>query len=535
MAQPRGERPARKGAIILRILTPPTFDNSYARLPAKFYAPAQPGSCSAPKLLRLNKPLAEKLGLDPSWLASEAGLAMLSGGQLPAGAEPIAMAYAGHQFGGWSPQLGDGRAILLGEIIAKDGVRHDIQLKGSGRTRWSRSGDGKAGLGPVLREYIVSEAMAALGVPTTRALAAVTTGERILRRPPEPGAIVARVARSHVRIGTFQYFYARQDGDAVKRLADYVIARHYPEVDGAEVDGAEVDGAEVDGAEADGAEVDNVATGRRYRMLFQYIVKTQAQLVAQWMALGFIHGVMNTDNVQIAGETLDYGPCAFIDNYHPNKVFSSIDRNGRYAWGNQPTMAQWNLTRLAETLLPLLNPDKDEAVAWVKEALAGFQNTFVKRLGGRFRAKLGLLDDASEHGDMVNTTLATLATHAVDFTLFFRHLTRVADGAPADDLRALFDAPSACDVWLTQWRQQLKHDPDPAAQRLARMRRSNPILIPRNHRIEEAIQAAYREDYAPFHRLVEALANPFEEQPEHAELELAPQPDEVVEHTFCGT
>ncbi len=494
-------------------MPPPTFDNSYARLPATFYATAIPAKVADPSLLHINEPLAVALGLDPQWLRSDAGLDMLCGRALPDGATPIAMAYAGHQFGGWSPQLGDGRAILLGEVIANNGARYDIQLKGAGRTRWSRGGDGKAGLGPVMREYIISEAMAALGVPTTRALAAVTTGEHILRDPPEPGAILTRAAQSHVRIGTFQYFYARQDERAIQQLSDYIIKRHYPDID------------------------ENHPTDHksRYRDMFRHIMLRQAHLIAQWMTLGFIHGVMNTDNTQIAGETLDYGPCAFLDNYHPNKVFSSIDHNGRYAWGNQPAMAQWNLTRLAEAILHLLDPDQGAAIAWVEQTLDTFRDTFVQSLNSGFRAKLGLLSNTPEHADFVSTTLAALAHNEVDFTLFFRHLTRVASGAAPDQLRALFHHPNACDSWLSAWRQQRAQDQAPTDEQIATMQRHNPIFIPRNHRVEQAIQAGYRGDDAPFLRLLKVLAHPFDEQPEHADLEAAPQPEEVVTRTFCGT
>jgi len=411
------------------------------------------------------------------------------------------MAYAGHQFAGWSPQLGDGRALLVGELMHADGARRDLVLKGSGRTAFSRGGDGKATLGSVLREYIVSEAMAALGVPTTRALAAVTTGETIVREAPQPGAVFARVAHSHVRVGTFQYFYARGDAQAVRTLADYVIDRHYPEAR---------------------------ANANAYRGLCVGVFARQAELIARWMSLGFIHGVMNTDNVQVAGETLDFGPCAFIDVFHPAQVFSSIDRGGRYAWGNQPGIAQWNLTRFAETMLPLIDADEKRAIAWVEEALAGFLELFAAHFERLFRQKLGLAPDAEED-DFISSTLTLLAKNEVDFTLFFRQLTRVAGGAEEDELRGLFATGEECDAWLTTWRARLSADA------LVGMRRANPVFIPRNHRVEEAIQAANAGDYVPFHRLVEVLQRPYEEQPEHAELERAPEAHEVVHHTFCGT
>jgi uncharacterized protein YdiU (UPF0061 family) len=486
----------------------PLFDNTYARLPEPFHAAAPPAPAPEPALVRLNVALAEQLGLDVAWLGSEAGLAMLSGTRLPQGAQPIAMAYAGHQFGVWVPQLGDGRATLLGEVIGRDGQRYDLQLKGSGRTRFSRSGDGKAVLGPVLREYIVSEAMAALGVPTTRALAAVTTGERVFRHGPEPGAVLTRVGRSHVRVGTFQYFHARMDHASVRTLADYLIERHYPEAEEAE---------------------------SPHRSLLTRIIERQADLIAQWMALGFIHGVMNTDNTQVAGETIDYGPCAFIDRFHPNKKFSSIDHHGRYAWGNQPAMAMWNLVRLAETMLPLFAEERDEAVAWAESAIDAFGPRFAEQMSEKMRAKLGLLGEVPGHDELVEAVFEALTEGEVDFTLFFRQLTRVAGGAPEDELRRLFSEPRIADAWLARWRQQLAAEGGDQVVRAATMRRHNPVFIPRNHRIEQAIQAALGDDFAPFHRLVDVLARPFDDQPEHEELEQPPAPNEVVERTFCGT
>jgi uncharacterized protein YdiU (UPF0061 family) len=486
----------------------PSFDNSYARLPAQFYSFAPPAPSPAPRLIRLNVPLAAALGLDAGWLESEPGLAMLSGSRLPEGSHPVAMAYAGHQFGGWVPQLGDGRATLLGEVVGRDGRRYDLQLKGSGRTRFSRGGDGKAVLGPVLREYVVSEAMAALGVPTTRVLAAVATGERVLRNGPEPGAVLTRVGLSHVRVGTFQYFAARQDQASVRTLADYVTSRNYPEVQ----------------TEPD-----------RYRALFAAIAERQAVLVAHWMAVGFIHGVMNTDNMQVAGETIDYGPCAFLDEFHPGKTFSSIDHRGRYAWGNQPRIATWNLARLAEALLPLLAAEEAAAIEWVESALEAFRERVGAELSRRFRTKLGLLGEASGNDELVEATLAALAEGKVDFTLFFRELTRVAAGDTEQPLRALFDEPRLCDTWLVRWRQQLAFDGDDEASRVAAMRAHNPVFIPRNHRLEEAIQAALVGNFAPFHRLVEVLGHPFDEQPDHEDLERPPASHEIVAQTFCGT
>jgi uncharacterized protein YdiU (UPF0061 family) len=489
-------------------MTPPRFDNSYAQLPDRFYAAAPPAPAPEPSLVQVNRALGTQLGLDMAWLESDEGVAMLSGAGVPEGAEPIAMAYAGHQFGGWVPQLGDGRATLLGEIIGDDGTRYDLQLKGSGRTRFSRGGDGKAVFGPVMREYVVSEAMAALGVPTTRALAVATTGERVYRNGPEPGAVLTRVAQSLVRVGTFQYFAGRGDDDGVQTLADYVIERHFP----------------------DAREEEN-----RYRGLLARVVTRQADLVAHWMSLGFVHGVMNTDNMQVLGETIDYGPCAFIDTFHPQKTFSSIDHHGRYAWGNQPGIAMWNLSRLAETLLALVDGDEEAAIAWAEPAVRTFAKRFGEQLEARFRAKLGLLGDEPGHKELVDASIEALTEGEVDFTLFFRRLTGIAAGDDEGPLRDLFANPRIADAWLARWRGQIAKEGCDAEERVATMRRNNPIFIPRSHRIEEAIQAGNRGEYAPFHRLVEVLSRPYEEQPEHAELELAPALDEVVTQTFCGT
>jgi uncharacterized protein YdiU (UPF0061 family) len=485
----------------------PHFDNSYARLPEAFHAASVPAVSPAPELLRLNVPLAERLELDASWLASEDGLAMLSATRLPAGSEPIAMAYAGHQFGGWVPQLGDGRATLIGEVVTKAGERFDVQLKGSGQTRFSRGGDGKAVLGPVMREYAVSEAMAALGVPTTRALAAVITGEKVFRNGPEPGAVLTRVAKSHVRVGTFQYFAGRKDDDAVRTLADYVIERHDPEA----------------------RDADNP-----YSALLERVVVRQADLVAHWMSLGFIHGVMNTDNMQIAGETIDYGPCAFMDVFHPQKKFSSIDRQGRYAWGNQPGIAMWNLSRLAETLLPLLADTDEEAIASAESAIESFRPRFGSELARRFRNKLGLRD-VPESAELVEATLKAMTECEVDFTLFFRHLTRLAASDDEAPLRELFTERRLADMWLARWRQHTNQEGGVSEETVAIMRAHNPIFIARNHRVEQAIVAGNAGDYAPFHRLVDVLKHPFDEQPDHADLERAPEPAEVVRRTFCGT
>jgi protein adenylyltransferase len=487
------------------------FDNSYARLPERFYSRLAPAPVSSPRLVKLNEKLAAHLNLDPAALSSPEGVAVLAGNRIPERADPLAMAYAGHQYGTFVPQLGDGRAILLGEVVDRYGVRRDIQLKGSGRTPFSRSGDGRAVLGPVLREYIVGEAMAALGIPTTRALAAVTTGETVWRDRPLPGAVLTRVARSHVRIGTFQFFAARGDVEATRHLADYVIARHYPEAAGEE---------------------------NPYLTLLNLVIRRQADLVAEWLLIGFIHGVMNTDNMSIAGETIDYGPCAFMDAYNPETVYSSIDRFGRYAYGNQPRIAQWNLTRFAETLLPLLADDIHAAVEAAQRALDDdFLSRFDQTFAAGLRRKLGLLQ--AEPGDtlLAKDLLDRMAANSADFTLTFRRLCDAAgDADREEDLRLHFDAPSAFDEWAQRWRQRLSAEGGEPAERVAVMRRANPAFIPRNHLVEEAITAAQDHgDFGPFETLLRVLAAPYEDQPGFARYAEPPRPDQVVHQTFCGT
>jgi uncharacterized protein YdiU (UPF0061 family) len=477
---------------------PIPFDNTYARLPERFYVKQGAAPVPAPTLLRANTALAIELGIDPAWLETSEALDVFSGNGTAQGSEPLAQAYAGHQFGGFSPQLGDGRALLLGEVVDQHGTRRDIQLKGSGRTPFSRGGDGKSALGPVIREYIVSEAMHALGVPTTRALAAVSTGEQVFRQEGHiAGGVFTRVASSHIRVGTFQYFYGRNDADALRELADYTIARHYP-----------------DAAESE----------EPYVALLERVIEAQAKLIPQWMALGFIHGVMNTDNTAISGETIDFGPCAFMDDFHPKCVFSSIDRNGRYAWGSQPDMARWNLNRFAETLLSLISEDSDVALQKAQKALAAFTGLFRTEYDRRFRAKFGLAEDSPL--DIVRSGLSLLTKQEVDFTLFFRHLTY----GNRSELSALFKEPALLDAWYATWEAATQSAPDTVA-----MKKSNPVLIPRNHRVEQAIQAAYRNDYAPFNQLVDALAKPYENRPEYAAYEQAPMPHEIVHQTFCGT
>ena len=486
------------------------FDNSYARLPERFAARLVPTPVAEPRLLKLNEPLARELGLDPAALASEAGVAMLAGNRIAEGSEPIAMAYAGHQFGGFVPQLGDGRAILLGEVVDTHGRRRDIQLKGSGPTPFSRRGDGRAALGPVLREYIVSEAMAALGVPTTRSLAAVATGEPVIRETILPGAVLTRIAASHIRVGTFQYFAVRKDVEGVRALADHVIARHYP---------------------------DAAAATHPYAVMLDTIVARQAELVARWMCIGFIHGVMNTDNCQIAGETIDYGPCAFMDTYHPGTVFSSIDQQGRYAFGNQPHIAQWNLARLAETLLPILAETPEEAMHLAQAAIVGFGERFEAAYTAGLCRKLGLGEPRGGDLELAQDLLDRMMANEADFTLTFRHLCDAsADPAADGAVRALFKDPLAFDTWAAQWRIRLGAEGGDPAERRAAMRRANPKFIPRNHRVEEALAAAMvRQDLAPFERLVAVLARPFDDQPENEAFALPPKPEEIVQQTFCGT
>jgi uncharacterized protein YdiU (UPF0061 family) len=486
------------------------FDNSYARLPERFFTRTAPTPVGGPRLVRLNRELALHLGLDPDRLAGPDGVEILAGRRVPDEAEPIAMAYAGHQFGSFVPQLGDGRAILLGEIVDHDGVRRDIQLKGAGPTPFSRRGDGRAALGPVLREYLVSEAMAALGIPTTRALAAVTTGEAVVRERMLPGAVLARVAASHIRVGTFEFFATRGDVEGTRLLADYLIARLYPEAGKAE---------------------------RPYHALLDAVIERQAELVARWLTVGFIHGVMNTDNMSIAGETIDYGPCAFMDAYDPATVFSSIDQHGRYAYGNQPRIAHWNLARLAETLLPLFSDDQDKAIAEAEEALSAFGPRFEAALHAGLRRKLGLFTERPEDVALARDLLRGMAEQRADFTLTFRRLANaVADPARDDEVAALFADPSAYREWAQRWRERLSEEPQDGATRRVAMRTANPAFIPRNHRVEAVIAAAVeRDDFAPFEKLLAVVARPYEDQPAFADYADPPQPGEEVRQTFCGT
>lgn len=487
------------------------FENTYARLPERFFAKLPPTPVEAPRLLLLNEDLARALGLDPAALRSPDGVRVLGGNSIPKGAEPLAMAYAGHQFGGWVPQLGDGRAILLGEVVGSDGVRRDIQLKGSGPTPYSRMGDGRAALGPVLREYIVSEAMAALGIATTRSLAVVTTGEAVFRERALPGGILTRVARSHIRVGTFQFFAARRDDEALRLLANHVIDRHYPEA---------------------------LDHKNPYRALLDGIVGRQAELIASWMSIGFIHGVMNTDNMSVAGDTIDYGPCAFMDGYDPATVFSSIDHTGRYAYGNQPGIAHWNLACLAQCLLPLIDPAEDKAMAIAQEVINSFPDRYRAAFEVRLLAKLGLESARQGDGDLAQTLQDEMTRGGADFTLTFRRLSDLTRAAGDGDgaLRALFADSAGIDAWLAQWRARLAVETRDDAARQAAMRAVNPIYIPRNHLVEAALDAAVEDgDLEPLQDLRAVLQTPFTAQPGQERYEQPPGPEEVVRATFCGT
>jgi uncharacterized protein YdiU (UPF0061 family) len=483
--------------------------HTYSALPPRFYARVAPAAAKDPKLVVFNSRLASELDLDPVMLERE-GAAWFSGNQTPDDADPIALAYAGHQFGGFVPQLGDGRAILLGERVGRDGVRRDIQLKGSGRTPFSRNGDGRAALGPMLREYVISEAMHALGIPTTRSLAVVTTGEQVVREELEPGAVLTRVAASHIRVGTFEYFAARNDREAAGQLLDYVITRH--------------------DSQARGADIPALA-------VLEAVAQRQAALIADWMSVGFIHGVMNTDNVAISGETLDYGPCAFMDHYDVNTVFSSIDHGGRYAYGNQPAIAQWNLARFAETLLPLIDSDAGRSVELATAVVKHFMPDFDARLLTRMRRKIGLASEEEGDAELISALFATMQSAGADFTLTFRRLARCAE-EPANDasLLELFASSAGIADWLQRWRERLASEPRNAAERAANMRRVNPAFIPRNHRVEAALEAAATHgDFGPFHRLLKILEHPYDDQPGCSEFEQPPAPGERVLRTFCGT
>jgi len=478
------------------------FDNSYARLPETLFARQLPTPVRSPKLVALNERLAAELGLNGQALRSEEGVAALAGNRIPEGAEPIAQAYAGHQFGYFN-RLGDGRAILLGEQLTPNGERFDIQLKGSGRTPYSRGGDGRAALGPMLREYIVSEAMHALGIPTTRSLAVVATGEPVIRESALPGAILTRVAASHIRVGTFQFAAKWGTKEELRALADYTLKRHLPLA-----------------AEDE----------RPYLRLLRETIRRQASLIAKWQLVGFIHGVMNTDNMAIAGETIDYGPCAFMDAYDPGTVFSSIDTNGRYAYGNQPYIAAWNLARFAETLLPLLDDDEERAVRLAEEAIAEFPGLYHKEKLAGMRAKLGIFNEEAEDEALVDDLLELMQKVRADYTNTFVALTL---DRPEDTAMA---GTEAFAQWLARWRARLGRQQEADAASRGLMRASNPAVIPRNHRVEEALNAAANEgDFSVMERLLQALANPFAHAPEQAEYAAPPAPSDRPYRTYCGT
>lgn len=487
---------------------PFSFDNSYARLPARFFERVSPTRVSRPERLAINGALAASLGLSVEELSSPEGVDGLAGNRVPDGADPIALAYAGHQFGRLVPRLGDGRAILLGEVVAKDGRRVDVQLKGAGPTPFSRGGDGRAALGPVLREYLVSEAMAALGVPTTRALAAVRTGERVYREAPLPGAVLTRVASSHLRVGTFQYFAVRGDVEALARLTEYALARHYPEM-----------------CSHEGPAL----------TLIDAVTSAQAGLVARWMGVGFVHGVMNTDNTSIAGETIDYGPCAFLDTYDPGRTFSSIDEGGRYAFANQPRIALWNLARLAEAVLPLVDPDEKRAAEILTTRLERFGPRFEEALAAEMRRKLGLVTAREDDLALARDLLARMHENHADYTLTFRRLADVVDAGDESPVATLFDDGGAFAEWAATYRARLAAEPRSPEERAASMRRASPAFIPRNHRVEEMIAAAAGGDMAPFERLHRVLGRPYEDQPGDAELAEPPGEEQWSYRTFCGT
>lgn len=466
------------------------FDNSYARLGAMFFTRQDPQPVTDPGLIAVNTDLAAELGMSLGDAADMA--AVFAGNEVPDGAAPLAQLYAGHQFGNYNPQLGDGRAVLLGEVIDTNGLRRDIQLKGSGQTPYSRQGDGRAWLGPVLREYVVSEAMHALGVPTTRALAAATTGMPVYRETVLPGAVLTRVAASHIRVGTFEVFAHRGEIDALRDLTDYTIARHYPEAEGP-------------------------------MGLLRAVVAAQAELIPAWMSLGFIHGVMNTDNCTLSGETIDYGPCAFMDTYHPGKVFSSIDQMGRYAYGNQPRIVVWNMAQLATALIQQLE-DREAAVAEATEIVHSMPALLEAAWLKRFGAKIGLADPQPDDAELIEDLLARMATGQADFTATFRALGR-------GNARDQFLDPEIYDPWETTWRARLASEAAPEAI----MSAVNPVRIPRNHRIEEMITAAVAGDFTPFERLQAALGHPYDEDVEFRDLERPPTETEIVPATFCGT
>ncbi|GAB6991043.1 protein adenylyltransferase SelO [Paenibacillus pini] len=478
------------------------FDNSYALLPKPFFSILPPTPVQSPELMILNAPLAQELGLELSVLQSEDGVAMLAGNLIPEGAFPLAQAYAGHQFGHLN-MLGDGRAVLLGEQITPTGERFDIQLKGSGVTPYSRSGDGRAALGPMLREYIISEAMYALGIPTTRSLAVVSTGEAVIRETRQMGGILTRVAASHLRVGTFQYASKLGTGENLQVLADYTLQRHFPEV---------------------------ALDENRYLSLLKEVVHRQAELIAEWQLVGFIHGVMNTDNMAISGETIDYGPCAFMDVFDPATVFSSIDTSGRYAYGNQPQIGAWNLSRFAEALLPLLHDDEAEAIKLAEDAIRGFAEQYYSHWLGGMREKLGIFGEHAEDESLIKNLLSIMQKYRADYTNTFCSLTM---GTMEDSV--LQGTPEYAQ-WYEQWQARLEKQEETKDASHQLMRRRNPAIIPRNHRVEEALKAAVQQgDYSVMERLLSVLANPYAYSPEQADYSTLPVPSSQPYQTFCGT
>ncbi|WP_156291339.1 protein adenylyltransferase SelO [Oceanobacillus salinisoli] len=479
------------------------FDHSYARLPDKFYSRIEPEPVREPELAVFNQSLAASLGLNTNSLKNGEVAAVFAGNEIPEGSEPLAQAYAGHQFGHFT-MLGDGRAVLLGEQITPSGERLDIQLKGSGQTPYSRGGDGRATLGPMLREYIMSEAMHALRIPTTRSLAVVTTGETVIREKPLSGAILTRVAASHIRVGTFQYAANWGTDEELRALADYTINRHYPEVEAEE---------------------------NQYLSLLQEVIKRQAKLIAKWQLTGFIHGVMNTDNMTISGETIDYGPCAFMNDYDPATVFSSIDRKGRYAYGNQPGIGAWNLARFAETLLPLLHEDRDKAVELAEDAIKDYSQQFHHHWLAGMRAKLGIFNVEKDDQSLMEDFLHLMETHKADFTNTFLALTFDKSDGVAD----LFEKEDF-KQWQERWQKRLSRQEESKDDSHQLMRNSNPAIIPRNHRVEEALEAAVeREDYSVMEKLLDVLSNPYAHSPEQEEYTRPPEPSDQPYQTFCGT
>lgn len=490
----------------------PSFSLRYARLPERMRAASQPTPVEEARLVAFNRELADELGFELAAFEADEAAEIFAGNRLPEGAEPVAMAYAGHQFGNFVPQLGDGRALLLGEVVDRHGRIRDIQLKGSGRTPFSRGGDGRSPLGPVLREYLVSEAMHALGIPTTRALAAVTTGERVFRRIPEPGAVLTRVASSHLRVGSFQYFAARGDTEAVRLLADEAIDRHYPHL------------------------ADRTDDGERYLALLDAVAERQAVLVARWMGVGFIHGVMNTDNTAISGETIDYGPCAFMDTFDPRTVYSSIDERGRYAYVNQPVIIQWNLARFAETLVPLIDSDGERAVERATPIIRDFSERFEARWREVMRVKLGLVTEEEGDGELAQALLDAMRDGRADFHLTFRHLADAVDAsAEAPRLRENFASQEELEAWLPRWRERLAREGVSTDDIVARLNAANPAVIPRNHRVAEAIAAAEEGDFGPFEALLAVITDPYTTPDGDVDYMRPPRDEEKVLRTFCGT